>query len=549
MVGERANADDEPELVDDDDEGAESTVAMVSPTFDPTSSGMPLPISEPPPPLPITPPEGVQASPFGPIPTAPVAFTPLGNGPAGMPQLGRQKAPSSPMVPTPIGGLAPSGLAGAASAVAAPAAAPPPASARVPGAPPRSGTRRPQTVIGLAPPPAGAPRPPAAPPRPPLPSGAAAAPPRPTAGPAPRPGPAAPSPSLPFANATAANAKDDGPTMMGSTDQSLALFGLDAGAADAARAAVALPGPRPPPPSARSSAAGPGLGGAVRPPSLPPPLPSSPSHSHGSVPGVPRLDLPDAIEREEEESTRAVSREELLRGQDAHVVVGDDAGGDDATLAVAPGDNEANSKHLAALAQTMAQDPDGAFPPPPGGFPPPPPPAFGLEPAPQPLGGLPPQPADFGLPPMSNMGPPGGMRPPMESMHGGMGGPHPGWNEPQPPPWNAPMSAPGPHMPGTNPHGHAPMPQGGQLPPYTGQMGQMGQMGQSQMPIQPMGPISYSGQMNPMMQGQAGGPWASPAPVKKGGKISGQVLLLAIVGVICLAIFITGLVLFATTKF
>jgi len=76
----------------------------------------------------------------------------------------------------------------------------------------------------------------------------------------------------------------------------------------------------------------------------------------------------------------------------------------------------------------------------------------------------------------------------------------------------------------------------------------MGQ-GQGQMPMQPMGPISYSGQMNPMMQGQAGAPWASPAPVKKGSKISGQVLLLAIVGVVCLAIFITGLVLFATTKF
>jgi len=331
---------------------------------------------------------------------------------------------------------------------------------------------------------------------------------------------------------------------MGSTDQSLAMFGLDAGAADAARAAVASPGPRPPPVSARSSAAGPGLAGPARSPSLPPPLPSSPSLSHGSVPGVPRLDLPDAIEREEEESTRAVSREELLRGQDAHVVVGDDAGGDDATLAVAPGDNEANSKHLAALAQTMAQDPDGAFPPPPGMFPSPPHP-FGMEPAPQPLGALPPPPEDFGLQPMSNMGPPGGMRPPMESMHGGMGGPRPGWNEPQPPPWNAPMPAPGPHMPGANPHAHTAMPHGGQMPPYMGQMGQ----GQGQMPMQPMGPISYSGQMNPMMQGQAGAPWASPAPVKKGSKISGQVLLLAIVGVVCLAIFITGLVLFATTKF
>jgi hypothetical protein len=31
--------------------------------------------------------------------------------------------------------------------------------------------------------------------------------------------------------------------------------------------------------------------------------------------------------------------------------------------------------------------------------------------------------------------------------------------------------------------------------------------------------------------------------------VSGQIILLGIVGVVCLAIFITGIVLFATTKF
>ena len=231
---------------------------------------------------------------------------------------------------------------------------------------------------------------------------------------------------------------------------------------------------------------------------------------------------------EEEESTRAVSREELLRGQDAHVVVGDDAGGDDATLAVAPGDNEANSKHLAALAQTMAQDPDGAFPPPPGVFPPPLLPS-GLGHAPRAAGGLPQPPAEIGLPPMSNMGLPAGMMAPMESPQGGMpshgGPPGPGWHDPHQQQWGAPR--PGmasghdlPPMP--NPHMHAAMPQPGQMPSY---------MGQGQMPMQPMGPMSYPGQMGPMMHGQAGTPWAAPAPTKKAGKISGQVLLLAIVGV------------------
>jgi hypothetical protein len=32
-------------------------------------------------------------------------------------------------------------------------------------------------------------------------------------------------------------------------------------------------------------------------------------------------------------------------------------------------------------------------------------------------------------------------------------------------------------------------------------------------------------------------------------KISGQIVLLAVVGIVCLAIFVTGIVLFMTTKF
>lgn len=543
MAGERANAESEPELVDDE-EGGESTVAMASPTFDPSASGMPLPISNPPPPLPITPPDGVPAAPLAaspappraPLampPTAPVPFLPGAeasrrappSGPA-VPQLGSAKPPSGPIVPTPLGGLTPSGQP------------------RTTGAAPVSSRRRPQTVIGLAPPPPGAPRPaaPAAPSRPPLPSAVAGAP-RPSAPPAapaqsavPAFPPLAPSPRPPASAAKAppfdndaAGAKDDGPTMMGSTEQSLALFGLDAGAADAARAAVASPGPRPAPLPGRSPLASTAFSGGS---GGPPPLP--PSSRGGAGPAFARDErppgsnpLPQPIERmEEEESTRAVPREELLRGQDAHVVVGDDAVGEDATLAVSPGDNEANSKHLAALAQTMAQDPDGAFPPPPGVFPPPHAGA-GYSPAP------------------NMMGPPPGV----------MNGPGQGWGEPQQQPWSpgGPQSAPMPSMhgaphdrPTSNPH----MPVSSPHPmsyPGPAQMGMGPGPGYPPMgmPMQGPAPGPYPGQLGPAMQGQA--PW--PAPSGKRFKLSGQIILLGIVGVICLAIFITGLVLFATTKF
>jgi hypothetical protein len=64
------------------------------------------------------------------------------------------------------------------------------------------------------------------------------------------------------------------------------------------------------------------------------------------------------------------------------------------------------------------------------------------------------------------------------------------------------------------------------------------------------GPIPYPGQQGgPMMHGQSGLPWNNAAPGSKGIKLSNQIILLAVVGVICLAIFITGIVLFATTKF
>ena len=70
----------------------------------------------------------------------------------------------------------------------------------------------------------------------------------------------------------------------------------------------------------------------------------------------------------------------------------------------------------------------------------------------------------------------------------------------------------------------------------------------------PMGPM-HGGPM--MMQRQPQGmpypnhppqPWPQPAPGKPFA-LSGQMVLLIVVGVICVGIFVTGIVLFVTTKF
>jgi hypothetical protein len=111
---------------------------------------------------------------------------------------------------------------------------------------------------------------------------------------------------------------------------------------------------------------------------------------------------------------------------------------------------------------------------------------------------------------------------------------------------NAPPSQPhfpgaAPQMPQSNPH--LQVPQSGHM---------MAQNPQGMMPHPNQGPIPYPGQPNFHQPPTAGGEWnanASPLQPKPKFKLSGQILLLAIVGVVCLAIFITGIVLFATTKF
>jgi hypothetical protein len=93
----------------------------------------------------------------------------------------------------------------------------------------------------------------------------------------------------------------------------------------------------------------------------------------GDDPRLPSLDG----ENEVEETTRAVSREELIRHQDASFVVGNDAMGDEATLAVAPGQVDLGlpgSGLAAALAESIKRESQPNLPAPPPAFPVPPPP-------------------------------------------------------------------------------------------------------------------------------------------------------------------------------
>ena len=288
----------------------------------------------------------------------------------------------------------------------------------------------------------------------------------------------------------------------------------------------------------------------------------------------PTVDEPSGIvgPMEDEESTRAVSRDELLRPQAGHVVVGDDAGadGDDATLAVGPSDNEANNLRAAGLARMPHDDVFGA--PPPVPLSPAPHAAFQMPgmhgkpdamPAPQPnrapQWGEPQQPPQWGepqAPPQwgDRQQPPHWGEPQQPQAPPQWGEPQPKrasqWGEPQQPPqWGEPQQ-------GRLPNAGVPMhggPQGNDRPMANmsggmiqgpGPMGAMppmhGMPASMSYPGQPAGSISHS---QPVMA------WAPPQPEGKRFKVSGQIILLAVVGVICLTIFITGIVLFATTKF
>ncbi|HVH43194.1 MAG TPA: hypothetical protein VM925_12655 [Labilithrix sp.] len=535
MAGEHADQG-LPKLDDEDDEVAESTIAMDSPSFDPVALGVSSPISEPPPAVatPVSAPTVAKPVPGLPSPhTAPVPFTPMGSpAPAVVPTVGRAKLPSSPMVPTPLGGLIPRPV-GAESKPSPLAPAAPPVRAGASGAFSGSARARPQTVIGLAPPPPGAPRPGApARPAPPAEAKADARPPEPNAR-------AAAKPQAPSGNDLPSWAENAKGSRDATSDPGQGLFDLDAGAAEAARAATFTPGPRPG--AARPAPASAALPEpAPAPDSLLPSLDTKPpagGDPEAATVAVPREQLgaspalrpaPQPLPRFDEDDTTQAKRAGLPRLQDAHVVVGDDVGGDDATLAVPLGDKAAKNKQLGAFAQTIAAE-GGGFRSSPGAF------------------------------PVHGHGHGGGPITPAKNVSAPQQG---GWNDPHQQ-WHPAASSSGqmralgqsherpsdPSLPSSNPHLMG-MPESSSRPgvqyPSRGGPGQMG-MPMHQQPMQ--GQLSHHGQQGaPMMQGQPG-QWAVPARGAPRLKISGQLILLAVVGVICLTIFITGIVLFATTKF
>jgi translation initiation factor IF-2 len=266
-------------------------------------------------------------------------------------------------------------------------------------------------------------------------------------------------------------------------------------------------------------------------------------------------------EGESEETTRAVSREELIRHQDAQFIVGADAMGDEATLAVAPGqiDLGAHGGLAAALAESIRRESQPnmpgapAFPAPPQGF----------------------QSGDpGGYPGMGG----GGMQVPQSQPQAQpWGGDAAPWGGEQAPAWSHqqrdPMSGMqqqgyDPMMPGpqSSPGMHGGYPQSGQYglmqqqgPQGYGAQGGMGQGGYGSSPNMPtaqqpypMGNMQGGGQLAPM-PGQPP-PWMQQQPARPLGglsrsKLTPQLILLVAVGAVCLAIFIIGIVLFVTTKF
>jgi hypothetical protein len=224
----------------------------------------------------------------------------------------------------------------------------------------------------------------------------------------------------------------------------------------------------------------------------------------------------------EDESTRAVPRDELLRAHDAKLIVGDDAVGDEATLAVPPEKLESalggvpkatgDSPLGVALAATLAGAVDGpslpAFPPPPAAAT-----AAYPQPAPPPGGpfGAPMQQPPMQQPPMQQ---PPMQQPPMQ----------------QPPAWPdsgnfgaAPASNPNP-MQATAPHQN---PSG----PYA--------LGPHQAPIARPGVVPTNPALN--------APWPAPPSAPVDSRARTQLILLVVVGVVCVSIFGIGIYLFVST--
>ena len=279
----------------------------------------------------------------------------------------------------------------------------------------------------------------------------------------------------------------------------------------------------------------------------------------------PRLPPLDGGDGEVEETTRAVSRDELIRHQDASFVVGDDAMGDEATLAVAPGQIDmalGQNGMAAALAESIKRESAGNVPGA-AAFPPSQSNAF-------------PSSAFQNSAPMGSSGHLAAAHPQgMQQQHGQQPGmaPQPWGAEPAPwgaeaaPPWSQ-QQQPYPMQPQ---QGYDPMLPVDPRPPSTpgmpGAYPQSGQFAQMQPQSQPgyamqggMGQGGYGPNANaataqqPRPMGMPGQPppWMTqPSGPGMSGptKFTPQVILLVAVGAVCLAIFIIGIVLFVTTKF
>lgn len=237
-----------------------------------------------------------------------------------------------------------------------------------------------------------------------------------------------------------------------------------------------------------------------------------------------RLPNLDDEPESDEAATRALTREQMMGPgavhQDAHVIVGSDARGDEATLAIGPdqlgpvlGDLGASLEPALAeaLAQRVAehhqQVQQQAYQQQHQYQQPPPAPQllqlqtqqqFSPQQAPQQPSFAPQQPAGYGMPQAPTQPvayPPSGQQPVMG------------------PPGNA----------------------------WGAQQGYPGQQQQQSMPSPQ--PAAWNQPAAPLARPTGGGPSIG------GFQITSQVMVLAGVGVVCLAIFVVGLVLFFTTKF
>jgi hypothetical protein len=564
----------------DEDDGGGRTLAQEGPSFE-MPSNIPSPITVPPPAAAAIP----RAN-----PVKPRSATMMGFGPPG-PALPGQTGPGLPMGGgmgfTPAGGVPVTSPA----AGAAPAVAPPSAKASA------VGTGGPASGIGA--PPSSNKRPPPVPPRPVGPAGVVAPAP-------PRAGAAGPSvPSAPAVAGGPSAPKVPPPPVISSNPPPAAPERAEAEEEPWANASQQEDGPT-------MAVASPVLSGRPlrddlanpRPASVPAPLPAagrSPMASTGyrpqglvdkdaetmalggNDPRLPRLDGTRGDD-EVEETTRAVSRDELIRHQDASFVVGEDAMGDEATLAVAPGQIDLSalgqSGIAAALAESIKRESAPSMPGAPA-FPPPQSNAFpgsafhnnapmgssGHLAAAQPQGTQ-----QHGQHPGMSPQQPWGAEPaPWGGEPAPWGGEPAPWGGEQAAPWSQPQHAQPMSMGGggmQQQQGYDPMLPGPQSNPgMPGAYPQSGQFAQMQPQSQPgyamqggMGQGGYGPNANaataqqPHPMGMPGQPppWmAQPSAPGMSGrtKFTPQVILLVAVGAVCLAIFIIGIVLFVTTKF